>query len=83
MIIDTLGTAGGNISLGLGYTQAQLWMQSVAASIIRDGEDSIFPAGIHEVVWDNVSDLEKELQPWWILVNYTYDPMMSMVKAFV
>lgn len=81
LIINTLGDASENISLALGCTQAQLWMQSVAASVIRDGGEGIFPAEIRKVVWDNASDLEKELQSWWALVNY--DPMTSMVTAFV
>lgn len=61
LIINTLGTSSENISLALGSTQAQLWMQSVAASVIQDRGEGIFPAEICKVVWDNTLDLEKEL----------------------
>lgn len=83
LIINALGTASENISLALRCTKAHLWMQSVAASVIREGGESTFPAKIHKIVWDNASDLEKELQSWWVLVNFTYNPVTSMVTAFV
>ena len=37
VIIKALGTVSANISLALGCTQAQMWMQSVAATVIREG----------------------------------------------
>ncbi|RMC09769.1 hypothetical protein DUI87_13556 [Hirundo rustica rustica] len=61
-IINALGTASENISLALGCTQAQLCMQSVAAAVIREGGAGIFPAEIRKIVWDNASDMERELQ---------------------
>ncbi|RMC21906.1 hypothetical protein DUI87_02777 [Hirundo rustica rustica] len=64
VIINALGTASENISLALGCTQAQLWMQSVAAAVIRESGEGIFPAEIHKIVWDNASDMERELQSW-------------------
>ncbi|RMC20157.1 hypothetical protein DUI87_01003 [Hirundo rustica rustica] len=83
VIINALGTASENISLALGCTQAQLWMQSVAAAVIREGGEGIFPAEIRKIVWDNASDMERELQSWWMLVNFTYNPVTSVVTAFV
>nr|XP_032600663.1 uncharacterized protein LOC116806961 isoform X2 [Taeniopygia guttata] len=83
LIVNAMGTANENMSLALGCVQAQLWMQSVAASIIREGSEGTFPAEICKIVWDHASDLERELQSWWILVNFTYNPVMSMVTAFV
>ncbi|RMC21677.1 hypothetical protein DUI87_02545 [Hirundo rustica rustica] len=77
VIINALGTASENISLALGCTQAQLWMQSVAAAVIREGGEGIFPAEIRKIVWDNASDMERELQSWWVLVNFTYNPVTS------
>ncbi|RMC21058.1 hypothetical protein DUI87_01915 [Hirundo rustica rustica] len=64
VIINALGTASESISLALGCTQAQLWMQSVAAAVIREGGEGIFPAEIRKIVWDNASDMERELQSW-------------------
>lgn len=83
VIMNALSTASENISLCLGCIQAQLWMQSVAASIIREGEEGIFPAKICKIVRDNASNLERELQPWWILVNFTSNPVTSMATAFI
>ncbi|RMC20809.1 hypothetical protein DUI87_01661 [Hirundo rustica rustica] len=78
VIINALGTASENMSLALGCTQAQLWMQSVAAAVIREGGEGIFPAEIRKIVWDNASDMERELQSWWVLVNFTYNPVTSV-----
>ncbi|RMC21834.1 hypothetical protein DUI87_02705 [Hirundo rustica rustica] len=36
-----------------------------------------------KIVWDNASDMERELQSWWVLVNFTYNPVTSVVTAFV
>lgn len=41
-----------------------MWMQSVAAVVIREGEKGIFPAEIRKIVWDNASEMERELQSW-------------------
>lgn len=49
-------------------------MQSVAASIIREGEEGTFPAKIRRKIWDSDTDFEREFQPWWNSVNFTYDP---------
>ncbi|XP_037995592.1 uncharacterized protein LOC119702133 [Motacilla alba alba] len=83
VIINALGTASENISLALGCTQAQLWMQSVAAAVIREGGEGIFPAELRKIVWDSASDMERELQAWWMLVNFTYNSMTNKVTAFV
>ncbi|RMC21035.1 hypothetical protein DUI87_01891 [Hirundo rustica rustica] len=61
-----------------GCTQAQLWMQSVAAAVIREGGEGIFPAEIRKIVWDNASDMEREFQSWWVLVNFTYNLVTSV-----
>ncbi|RMB99949.1 hypothetical protein DUI87_23358 [Hirundo rustica rustica] len=83
VIINALGTASENISLALGCTQAQLWMQSVAAAVIREGGEGIFPAEIRKIVWDNASDMERELQSWWVLVNFTYNPVTSKKILYI
>lgn len=58
-------------------------MQSVAAAVIREGGEGIFSAEICKIIWDNASDMERELQSWWGLVNFLYDPVMNVVTAFV
>uniref|UniRef100_A0A8D2P6W1 Envelope glycoprotein n=1 Tax=Zosterops lateralis melanops TaxID=1220523 RepID=A0A8D2P6W1_ZOSLA len=83
MIIDALDVTQNNISLALSGIQAQLWMQTVVASIIREGEEGIFPTEIQKIVWDNANYFEREFQSWWKLVNFTYNPNTNTVTAFV
>ncbi|XP_068280354.1 uncharacterized protein [Nyctibius grandis] len=83
LIIDALKIAQDNISLALSCTQAQLWIQSVSASIIREGEEGTFPIEIRKIVWDKATELERELQSWWTLVNFTYDSSTNTAITFV
>lgn len=69
--------------LALSCIQAELWMQPVAASIIREGEEGIFPTEIRKIIWDNATDFEREFQSWWDLVNFTYNPITNTATAFV
>lgn len=55
----------------------------MAATVIREGGKGIFPAELRKIVLDSASDTERELQAWWTLVNFTYNPMISKVTAFV
>ncbi|XP_061873044.1 uncharacterized protein LOC133628652 isoform X2 [Colius striatus] len=82
-VTNTVGTVQDNVSLALSCVQTQLWMQSVAALIIREGGKVIFPTEIQKVVWNSATNLEKELQSWWTLVNFTYDPITDTATAFV
>lgn len=83
LILNTLGVAQDNVSLALSCIQAQLWMQSTASLIIREGNEGYFPIEIREAVWNNATKLEKKLQSWWTLVNFTYDPITNTTTAFV
>ncbi|XP_075595288.1 uncharacterized protein LOC142599302 [Balearica regulorum gibbericeps] len=83
LITDALGVIQNNLSLALSCIQAQLWMQSVAASIIREGEEGTLPTEIRKIIWDSATDFEKELQSWWSLVNFTYDPVTNTATTFV
>ncbi|XP_063280697.1 uncharacterized protein LOC134565168 isoform X2 [Prinia subflava] len=83
LIIDALNVTQNNVSLALSCVQAQLWMQSVAASIIREGEEGIFPTEIRKIIWDNANDFEKDFQSWWNLVNFTYNSVTNTATAFV
>ncbi|XP_075625630.1 LOW QUALITY PROTEIN: uncharacterized protein LOC142604244 [Balearica regulorum gibbericeps] len=83
IILETLGTAQGNISLALSCIQAQLWVQSVASAIIREGEEGVLPSEVRKVIWDNANEFEKEFQFWWQLVNFTYNPTNHSATAFV
>lgn len=58
-------------------------MQSVAASIRREGEEGTFPTEIRKIIWDNATDFEREFQSWWNLVNFTYNPLTNTATAFV
>ncbi|XP_074424622.1 uncharacterized protein LOC141735547 [Larus michahellis] len=83
LITDALGTTQNNVSLALSCIQAQLWMQSMTAAIIREGEEGTLPTEIRKVIWDNAIEFEKKFQSWWYLVNFTYDPIESKATAFV
>ncbi len=61
LVIDALGVVQNNLSLALSCIQAQLWMQSVAASIIREGEEGTFPTEIRKIVWDSATDFERKV----------------------
>ena len=69
--------------IALSCVQAQLWMQSVAASIIREGKESPFPTEIWRIIWDSATNFEREFQSWWNLVNFTYNPSKNRATAFV
>lgn len=69
--------------IALSCVQAPLWMQSVAASIIREGKESNFPTEIWRIIWDSATNFEREFQSWWNLVNFTYDPSTNTATAFV
>lgn len=83
LIIGMLRATQSNISLALSCVQAQLWMQSVAASIIREGKEGTFPTEIRKIIWDGATDFEREFQSWWNLVNFTYNPITNTATAFV
>lgn len=83
MVIDALGATQNNVSLALSCIQAQLWMQSVAASILREVEEGTFPTEIQKIIWDSATDFEREFQSWWNLVNFTYDPISNTATVFV
>ncbi|XP_075344890.1 uncharacterized protein LOC142402885 [Mycteria americana] len=83
LIMDALGAAQHNVSLALSCIQAQLWMQSIVAAIIREGKEGTLPTEIQKVIWDNATEFEKEFQSWWYPVNFTYDPTDGKATAFV
>ena len=82
IILEALDTAQSNISLALSYIQAQLWVQSVASAIIREGEEGVLPSEVHKVILDNANEFEKEFQSWWQVVNVTYKPTNHSATAF-
>ncbi|KAK4806569.1 LOW QUALITY PROTEIN: hypothetical protein QYF61_020470 [Mycteria americana] len=83
LIVDALAVTQNNVSLALSCVQAQLWMQSTVAAIKREGEEGTLPTEIQKVIWDNATELEKEFQPWWYPVHFTYDPTDGKATAFV
>ncbi|XP_071884738.1 uncharacterized protein [Anas platyrhynchos] len=83
LIVNALGKAQGNTSLALSCIQAQLWIQSVAAAIIREGEGGTLPTEIRKLIWDNASEFEKEFQAWWQLVNFTHYSENDKIVAFI
>lgn len=72
-----------NVSLALSCIQAQLWVHSITALIIREGEEGAFPTEIWKIVWDKATDLEQKLQSWWRMVNFPYDPTTNIVRTVV
>lgn len=83
LIIDALAMVQDNVSLAFSCIQIQLWLQSTAASIIREGSEGAFPIEIRKAVWDNAMDFEKQFQSWWTLLNFTYDSSDNIANAFV
>ncbi|KAK4828276.1 hypothetical protein QYF61_024941 [Mycteria americana] len=83
VIVDALGVAQTNVSLALSFIQAQLWMQSMVAAIVREGEEGTLPTEIRKVIWHNATKFEKEFQSWWYLINFIYDPISNKATAFV
>lgn len=84
-ITNFIGNLQGNVSLALGCSQSQLWLQSVAAAIIREGETGLFPQEVGAIIARNhtTTDFEKTYQAWWKLVNFTYNPFQREITAFV
>ncbi|RMC10979.1 hypothetical protein DUI87_12171 [Hirundo rustica rustica] len=83
LIISALNIAQNNVLLALSCIQAQLWIQSIVALVVREGNEGTFPIEIRKIVWDNASNLERKLQSWWTLVNFTYDPTTEIATTFV
>ncbi|XP_064007761.1 uncharacterized protein LOC135179645 isoform X2 [Pogoniulus pusillus] len=72
-----------SICFALCCIQAQMWVQSVVAGILRDGESGVLPTEIRKIVWDAATEKERQLQAWWRLVNFTHDQVLNAVIAHV
>lgn len=81
--MDALGVIQNNLSLALSCIQAQPWMQTVAASIVREGEEGTFPTEMWEIVWDCGTYFKREVQSWLSLVNFTFDPDTNTDTTFL
>ena len=55
----------------------------MTAAIVREGEQGILPLEIRKVIWQNVTQFEKNFQSWWKLLNFTYNPFNNIATAFV
>ncbi|NP_001159385.1 uncharacterized protein LOC422926 [Gallus gallus] len=83
VLLQALGIEQNNVSLALSCIQAQMWVQSVIAGILRDGDNGILPTEIRKIVWDAATEKERQLQAWWRLVNFTHDQVLNSVIAHV
>ncbi|KAK4818000.1 hypothetical protein QYF61_004113 [Mycteria americana] len=83
VLLQALGIEQNNISLALSCIQAQMWVQSVVAGILRDGDNGVLPTEIRKIVWDAATEKERQLQAWWRLVNFTHDQVLNAVIAHV
>ena len=83
LIVNTLGATQINVSLALSCIEAQLWVQSTVAAIIREGEEGTLPTEIRKIIWDNATKFEREFQSWWQLVHFPYEPTTSKTAAFL
>lgn len=83
VLLQALGIEQNNVSLALSCIQAQMWVQSVVAGILRDGDNGVLPTEIRKIVWDAATDKERHLQAWWRLVNFTHDQVLDAVIAYV
>ncbi|XP_027758309.1 uncharacterized protein LOC114067216 [Empidonax traillii] len=83
VLLRALGIEQSNVSLALSCIQAQMWVQSVVAGILRDGDNGVLPTEIRKIVWDAATEKERQLQAWWRLVNFTHDQALNAVVAHV
>ncbi|XP_066405256.1 uncharacterized protein [Molothrus aeneus] len=83
VLLRALGMEQSNVSLALSCIQAQMWVQSVVAGILRDGDNGVLPTEIRKIVWDAATEKERQLQAWWRLVNFTHDQALNAVIAHV
>ncbi|XP_071413119.1 uncharacterized protein [Pithys albifrons albifrons] len=83
LLLRALDTEQNNVSLALSCIQAQMWVQSVVAGILRDGDNGVLPTEIRKIVWDAATEKERQLQAWWRLVNFTHDQALNVVIAHV
>uniref|UniRef100_A0A8C3RGZ0 Uncharacterized protein n=1 Tax=Cyanoderma ruficeps TaxID=181631 RepID=A0A8C3RGZ0_9PASS len=83
VLLQALGIEQSNVSLALSCIQAQMWVQSVVAGILRDGDNGVLPTEIRKIVWDAATEKERQLQAWWRLVNFTHDQALNAVIAHV
>ncbi|XP_067153359.1 uncharacterized protein [Apteryx mantelli] len=83
VLLQALGIEQNNVSLALSCIQAQTWVQSVVAGILRDGDNGVLPTEIRKIVWDAATEKERQLQAWWRLVNFTHDQVLNAVIAYV
>nr|XP_010297308.1 PREDICTED: uncharacterized protein LOC104632952 [Balearica regulorum gibbericeps] len=83
VLLQVLGIEQNNVSLALSCIQAQMWVQSVIAGILRDGDNGVLPTEIRKIVWDAATEKERQLQAWWRLVNFTHDQVLNAVIAHV
>ncbi|XP_054843094.1 uncharacterized protein LOC129334794 [Eublepharis macularius] len=82
-VVQGLASLQISSALALACTQAQDLAQMVVMQIIREGLLGNLPIEIRSLLWNNVTQGERDLVDWWKLVNFTYDPLQSKVKAFV
>ena len=59
LVTKALGATQSNASLALSCIQAQLWIQSIVAAIIKEGEGGTLPTEIRKLIWDNASEFER------------------------
>lgn len=57
-------------------------MQSITVAIIQEGKEGTLTTEIRKVIWENGIQFEKDFQPWWYLVSFTYDCTSGKATAF-
>uniref|UniRef100_A0A8C5IUW4 Uncharacterized protein n=1 Tax=Junco hyemalis TaxID=40217 RepID=A0A8C5IUW4_JUNHY len=84
-LADYTGELSKDIALAIQCSQAQQWVQSVAAGIMREGTSGILPQEIRETILkdNHTTQFEKDHQAWWQLVNFTYEPQQEHIEAYV
>lgn len=65
-ITNFLGNLRGKVSLALSCIQSQLWLQSVAGAIIREGETGLLPQQVQMITARNhtTTKFQKTYQAW-------------------
>lgn len=63
LIVDSLAIIQGNVYLALSYIQAQIWMQSTVAAIVREGKGGTSHTEIQKVICVTQINLKENFNP--------------------
>lgn len=72
-----------NISLAMACTQAQHLNLAIAMGMIRQATEGHLPLEIKKLITPKLIPLELELEPWWSLINSSFDMSSQELRIFL